>query len=119
MRFLLPTFTMFKLRASYGQTGNSSIGSNAFASYYASPAWNTADAQPEIGVFQARLENPDLKWETTTELNFGLDVAILKSKISGSFEFYRRIISDLLNQKLLNTYHDLSFGYVQYGKNSK
>ncbi len=31
MQFLRPTFTMLKLRASYGQTGNSSIGSNAFA----------------------------------------------------------------------------------------
>ena len=73
------------------------------------PAWNTPDAQPEIGVFQARLENPDLKWETTTEMNVGLDVAILKNKISGSFEYYQRIISDLLYYKPLNTYHDLSY----------
>jgi TonB-linked SusC/RagA family outer membrane protein len=116
MRFLLPTFTMVKLRASYGQTGNSGIGSNAFASYYASPAWNTADAQPEIGVFQARLENPFLKWETTSEMNFGLDVAILKNKISGSFEYYRRVISDLLNYKMLNTYHDVSFVMANIGK---
>ena len=35
MKFMVPTVTMLKLRASYGQTGNSSIGSNAFASYYA------------------------------------------------------------------------------------
>jgi hypothetical protein len=58
-------------------------------------------------VSSATTENPDLKWETTTELNFGLDVAILKNKISGSFEYYQRIISDLLNLKMLNTYHDV------------
>jgi TonB-linked SusC/RagA family outer membrane protein len=116
MKFVRPTISMLKLRASYGQTGNSNIGSNAFASYYASPAWNSADNLPEIGVFQARLENPDLKWETTTELNFGLDIALFDDKISGSFEYYNRIISDLLNYKLLNTYHDISFVMANIGK---
>jgi len=116
MEFLQPAFTMFKLRASYGQTGNSSIGSSAFAAYSASPAWNTIDALPLIGVFQSRLENPDLKWETTTELNIGLDVAIFNNKISGSFEFYRRVISDLLFLKPINTYHDLSFVMANMGK---
>lgn len=116
MKFMVPTVTMLKLRTSYGQTGNSSIGSNAFASYYASPAWNNADGTPQIGVFQARLENPDLKWETTTELNFGLDFSLFEGKIGGSFEFYHRVISDLLNYKLLNTYHDISFVMANIGK---
>jgi len=116
MKFLLPKVSMLKLRASYGQTGNSNIGSNAFASYYAMPAWNNADGQPEIGVFQARLENPDLKWETTTELNFGLDVAMFSGKVAGSFEYYNRVISDLLNYKLLNTYQDISFVMANIGK---
>ena len=107
---------MLKLRISYGQTGNSSIGSNAFASYYAMPAWNNADGTPQIGVFQARLENPDLKWETTTELNFGLDFSLFEGKIGGSFEYYHRVISDLLNYKLLNTYHDISFVMANIGK---
>jgi TonB-linked SusC/RagA family outer membrane protein len=116
MQFLRPVFTMLKLRASYGQTGNSSIGTNAFAAYYASPAWNTTDAQPKIGVFPLRLENPDLKWETTTEMNVGFDIALLKNRISGSFEYYHRIISDLLNDKMLNTYHDLSKVIANIGK---
>ncbi len=116
MSFLAPTFNMFKLRASYGQTGNSNIQGRAFASYYASPAWNTPDAMPEIGVFSALLENPDLKWETTTELNIGLDLAVLKNRITGSFEFYRRIISDLLYYKPINAYHDLNHVWANMGK---
>ena len=116
MNFMSPTVSMLKLRISYGQTGNSGIGSNAFASYYAMPAWNNADGTPQIGVFQARLENPDLKWETTTELNFGLDFAMFGNKIGGSFEFYQRVISDLLNYKLLNTYNDISFVMANIGK---
>jgi TonB-linked SusC/RagA family outer membrane protein len=116
MSFAKPTISMFKLRVSYGQTGNSSIGSNAFASYSASPAWNTGDNLPLTGVFQARLENPDLKWETTTELNLGLDVALFDGKISGSFEYYNRVISDLLNYKPLNAYHDVSLVMANIGK---
>lgn len=116
MKFMTPAVSMLKLRISFGQTGNSSIGSNAFASYYAMPAWNNSDDTPLIGVFQARLENPDLKWETTTELNFGLDFSLLQNRIGGSFEYYQRVISDLLNYKLLNTYHDISFVMANIGK---
>jgi TonB-linked SusC/RagA family outer membrane protein len=116
MKFMVPAVSMLKFRTSYGQTGNSSIGGNAFASYYASPAWNNADGSPQIGVFQFRLENPDLKWETTTELNFGLDFSLFNSKIGGSFEYYRRVNSDLLNVKQLNTYHDISFVMANIGK---
>lgn len=116
MEFARPALTMLKLRASIGQTGNSDIGSNAFASYYASPAWNNADNIPLIGVFQARLENPDLKWETTTEYNLGFDIAMLDNKISASFEYYNKVISDLLNLKPLNAYHDVSFVMANIGK---
>lgn len=116
MEFARPALDMIKFRASYGQTGNSDIGSNAFASYYASPAWNNADNIPLIGVFQARLENPDLKWETTTEYNVGLDLAFFGSKVSASFEYYNREISDLLNFKPLNAYHDVSFVMANIGK---
>lgn len=116
MKFTRPVISMFKLRASYGQTGNSSIGSNAFASYSASPAWNTVDNLPLIGVFQSRLENPDLKWETTTEFNLGLDIALFDGKVSGSFEYYNRVISDLLNYKPLNAYHDVSLVMANIGK---
>lgn len=116
MEFIRPSMPLFKFRVSYGQTGNSDIGSNAFAAYYASPAWNNEDKSPQIGVFQARLENPDLKWETTTEFNLGLDLSLFDGKVSGSFEYYDRVISDLLNFKPLNAYHDISLVIANIGK---
>ncbi|HEY3371587.1 MAG TPA: TonB-dependent receptor [Prolixibacteraceae bacterium] len=115
MEFARPTLSMLKFRASYGQTGNSNIGSNAFAASYASPAWNNADNIPLIGVFPSRLENPDLKWETTTEYNFGLDIALYDSKVSASFEYFDRKISDLLNYKQLNAYNDISYVMANMG----
>lgn len=116
MEFARPTLSLLKLRTSLGQTGNSDIGSNAFASYAASSAWNNADNVQLVGVFQSRLENPDLKWETTTEFNLGLDFTLYDGKLSGSFEFYNKVISDLLDTKPLNAYHDVSFVIANIGK---
>ncbi|GHT11104.1 SusC/RagA family TonB-linked outer membrane protein [Bacteroidia bacterium] len=107
---------MLKWRVSYGQTGNSDIGSNAFASYYAQIAYARQDNSPIVGVFPSRLENPNLKWETTSEFNVGLDVSVLKGHISASFEYYNKVISDLLNYKPLNTYHDISLVMANIGK---
>jgi len=100
--------SMLKLRLSYGQTGNASIGSNAFASYTAYPAYLTGDEVKNIGVSLSRLENPDLKWETTTELNLGVDFSLFKDRLSGSFELYSRVISDLLAMKPINSYNEIN-----------
>ncbi len=116
MSFLKKHVSMLKWRVSYGQTGNADIGSNAFASYYAQPAWAKVDNSRMIGVFPQKLENPDLKWETTTELNIGLDVSVLRGNISASFEYYNKVISDLLDMKALNAYHDISFVMANIGK---
>lgn len=116
MKPLASWLTMGKMRLSWGQTGNSDIGSNAFASYYAQPAYNRGDNTQLIGVFQGKLENPNLKWETTTEWNFGLDFGFLNNRILASVEFYHRVISDLLNYKPLNYYHDISSVMANIGK---
>ena len=100
--------SQLKVRLSYGQTGNASIGSNAFAAYSAYPAWLSSDEAINIGVSLSRLENPDLKWETTTEINLGIDYSILNNRVSGSLELYRRVISDLLAWKPINSYHEIN-----------
>jgi len=100
--------SQLKVRLSYGQTGNASIGSNAFAAYSAYPAWLSGDEVKNIGVSLSRLENPDLKWETTTEANFGIDYSILNDRVSGSLELYRRVISDLLAWKPINSYNEIN-----------
>jgi TonB-linked SusC/RagA family outer membrane protein len=107
---------MAKLRLSWGKTGNSDIGTNAFASYYASPAYNNEDKSQVIGVFRGRLANPDLKWETTTEWNIGLDLGFLKNRIRLTAEYYHKIVSDLLNYKGLNTYQEISSVMANIGK---
>ena len=108
--------SMLKPRVSYGTVGNATgVTNNAFAAYYAQLAYNKQDNSQQTGVFLGRSENPDLKWETTKEFNVGLDFALFDGRIGGTFEFFERRITDLLTDKPLNTYHDLTFVSANIG----
>jgi len=84
-----------KLRASYGVTGNPSIGAYeslaSLASIYASSNGLTV---PAITPYQNA--NPNLKWESSYQSNFGLDVALFNSKVSMSFDYYNIDTKDVL-----------------------
>lgn len=108
--------SQFKVRFSYGQTGNATINSNAFAAYNAYPAWLSGDDSRLIGVSLSRLENPDLKWETTTGTNLGLDFSLFKGKVDGSVEVFNNVISDLLATKALNSYQEINSIIANVGK---
>lgn len=96
-----------KLRASFGQTGNSNIGNNALALYGTGRNY-TYGEQVSVGVSQSQLANPNLKWETTTEFNLGLDFGFFKNRVVGSMEFFARRVSDLLDTKKLMSYNPIS-----------
>lgn len=96
-----------KWRVSLGQTGNSNIGTNSLALY--STGYNYCFGNiSNVGVAQSQLANPNLKWETTTEWNVGLDFGFFNNRISGSMEFFTRRVSDLLDYKQLMSYHPIS-----------
>ncbi|MHB1146709.1 MAG: SusC/RagA family TonB-linked outer membrane protein [Lutibacter sp.] len=115
MKKINDDISQLKLRVGYGETGNADIGSNAFAAYYAQPAYLNPDESILIGVFPSRLENPDLKWETTKETNIGLDFQLFKERISGSVEVYNKEISDLLQLKPINSYHEVNTVWANIG----
>ena len=96
-----------KLRVSFGQTGNSNIGGNAYEYYEAGNQYVFGDAV-QTGSIKSQLENPDLKWETTTELNVGLDFGFLNNRITGSFEYFHKVVSDLLAFRKLNSLMEVS-----------
>ena len=110
------TISQLKFRFSYGQTGNAQINTNAFAAYSAYPAWLSGNDARLIGVSLSRLENPDLKWETTTGANLGLDFSIKNGKVEGSFELFNNVISDLLATKSLNSYQEVNTVIANVGK---
>lgn len=100
-------FSDLKWRVSLGQTGNSNIGNNALALYSTGYNYNFGDSQ-SVGVAQSQLANPNLKWETTTELNVGLDFGFFQNRITGSMEFFTRRVDDLLDSKVLMQYNPIS-----------
>jgi len=87
-----------KLRLGYGVSGNQGIDYN-LALRTASPTGSSVN--PETGLastlytFNAN-NNPNLQWESTTEVNAGLDFGFLKNKISGSIELYDKTTDHLL-----------------------
>jgi TonB-linked SusC/RagA family outer membrane protein len=87
----------FKIRGSYGLTGNNNIGD--FRQYgnigSASYVFGNAIAQ---GRALSNLGNPNLTWETTRQLNVGFDAGILKNRVALSFDYYKKNTNDLLYQ---------------------
>lgn len=96
-----------KWRVSLGQTGNANIGNNSLALYSTGSNYNFGDSQ-SIGVAQSQLANPNLKWETTTELNVGLDFGFFDNRITGSMEYFTRRVDDLLDYKNLMQYNPIN-----------
>lgn len=95
-----------KIRAGYGKTGSQSIGSyTTFASYASlgddgKPAQSASgDGTKLVGLIVDKLANQDLKWETTSSYNIGLDFAFLDSRINGSVDIYSKTTNDLLIQR--------------------
>lgn len=98
-----------KLRVSYGQTGNSNIGENAYEYYQIDDQHAYVFGQSVYtGSYRSQLGNPDLKWETTTELNVGLDFGFLNNRLSGSFEYFNKVIKDLLAFRKLNSLMEIT-----------
>jgi TonB-dependent starch-binding outer membrane protein SusC len=92
-------FSDLALRVGYGLTGNQALPHNVYdsRSRYSDFRFNTGADQINGGLFEAvAFSNPNLKWEATRSINLGLDFSILKSRLSGSIDYYQRNTSDLL-----------------------
>jgi len=90
----------FKLRLSWGKTGQQDIGSDfgyaplyVISNSYAMYSFGDTDYYTK----RPNAYNPDLKWETTTTWNAGFDFGFLNNRISASLDGYYRKTTDLLN----------------------
>jgi len=92
----LGIFSDLKLRASWGQTGNQDIPPFQSQSTFVNGPTVIFDGTPVTTTRPARLPNPDLKWETTEQINIGIDYGFLEDRIYGSIEYYTKNTKDLL-----------------------
>lgn len=94
-----------KVRLSYGQTGQQDVGglydalptyyNNTLGSYY--PFGGYTEGNGLVYPIKPVGYNADLKWETTTTYNAGLDLGFLDGRLTASADFYYRETKDLLN----------------------
>lgn len=87
-----------KLRISYGSTGNNRVSDFAYLSRISLPSslGYSYNNQPVDASILTALGNPNLKWETTNQLNIGLDLGLFNQRISLETDVYRKITSNLL-----------------------
>ena len=92
-----------KFRAAWGQNGNSAISNNyaAFSTYVydmGNGAYDLNGTNTGIvsGIKVATTGSPDLKWETTTQTNIGIDAYLLDNTISLSMDYYWKNTKDMI-----------------------
>jgi len=111
-----------KWRLSYGQTGNSDIQSAAQLAYSTSYSEGNYSylfgdgASPSTGFGIARLNNPDLSWETASEINAGLDFGLFHDRITGSVDYFSKTISGLLFNVTTPGTYEINVRTVNAGK---
>jgi TonB-linked SusC/RagA family outer membrane protein len=111
-----------KFRLSHGISGNQGISPYQTLSrygttkYYNEGEWVTAigpgyvsgyTGQDGIWKVWSGIPNPDLKWETTAQTDFGIDMAFLGGRVRTTLDLYNKVTSDLLRERNLS----LSSGY--------
>jgi TonB-linked SusC/RagA family outer membrane protein len=98
-------FTDLKIRAGWGQMGNSNnVNPNNQYSLYASDRGNTfypiegQNGGANEGFAQSRIGNPDAKWETSTTTNIGFDASLFDDHFEVQLDWWKKDTEDLLYQ---------------------
>ena len=90
-----------KIRGGWGQTGNQSgLGNNSYLAAYSinRVQWfgEGSDATATPTRSQSSLSNPELTWETTTQTDIGIDITVLKNRLTLYADYYYKKTSDML-----------------------
>ncbi len=107
--------TDLKLRGSWGVTGNQGINPyQSLARLFSSPGpWGpdyayNGTSPTQTGFAIGGLANPNLQWETTTQTNFGFDLAMFDGRLTSTIDVYRKVTENLLMPRELPGYIGIS-----------
>ena len=90
-----------KLRAGWGMTGNQGIQPYQTLSNYGPNLYGNPDNGTSVGFIPLNIGNKDLKWETTEQINVGVDFGFFEDRISGTVDAYTKETKDLLQLESL------------------
>lgn len=122
----LNVFDDLKLRVGWGQSGNAT-GFNIYTARfyyqggsrftYTDPTTGTQGSYKNLNA--ARNVNPDLKWETTSMLNIGLDFSFFGGRLNGTIEYYDKSTKDMIwDYPVSTSYYPVNVLTANVGKMS-
>jgi TonB-linked SusC/RagA family outer membrane protein len=89
--FEAPLIDLLKVKASIGSQGNDNIGNYLYSDQY-----DIKNAGGEVSLVFSRKGNKNITWETNTNFNAGIEFGLFQNRLSGSFDFFYRLTSDML-----------------------
>lgn len=96
--FIPDFFSDLKLRAGFGKSGNQNIphGAHSSKNQFSIPPIDISGDISTPGLVTIGIDNPDLKWEVMTGINFALDFGFAENKFRGSIDVYKKTTTDFL-----------------------
>ena len=113
------TDSSFKIRTGWGQIGNHGIGPYGTLSNYGSDPdsiYGSPNNGTTVPLILNNLANPDLTWETTEQLNFGLDLDLFGGRVTSTIDVYEKLTKDLLQNAPIPTSSGFSSILINRGQ---
>src|SRR3569623_673676 len=92
----LHVFSTLKPRFGYGKTGNQAISPNSTVARYRAAYYSTGNGTVTVGAVPALISNKNLTWETSTQVNLGVDAGIFNDRLTFTVDLYQKKTDDLL-----------------------
>ena len=105
----------FKIRASWGKSGNAPSGTSPYIGTY-NAIGNYMDGS---AIAPSKMQLNKLKWETSTEYDIGTDIALFKNRLTVTFDYYHKDTKDLLQKSVTipaSTGYASKLAYTNSGK---
>ncbi len=107
MKSAAPWLNDFKIRASYGTTGNDLNVDNqkitpfSYMNVYQSGSSYIWGDNLNLGIMPGATPNPNLTWATSTTYNMGFDFGVINNKLTGSFDAFYKTEKDILGSRIV------------------
>nr|MDA3852944.1 SusC/RagA family TonB-linked outer membrane protein [Bacteroidales bacterium] len=92
----IDVISQLKLRTGYGAIGNQEVGYYAYSDQISSGFYYPFGNSSSMSYTKTVLGNENLKWETSTQIDIGLDLSLLKGQFNFTTDFFRKVTKDQL-----------------------
>jgi TonB-linked SusC/RagA family outer membrane protein len=111
----LNLFSTLKPRIGFGMTGNQAVSPYSTLTRYSAAYYAAANETVVVGAAPSLIANKDLKWESSSQVNFGFDMGFWKDRITFTADLYHKKTKDLLQELDIPTSTGFSSIWVNRG----